>query len=105
MKKRILLVDDEETLRLALHEALTDDGYEVENSGDSVKALELAKSNTYDLVISDLKMPNMGGLQLVAELKKLHPDIKPIVMTAYGSIETVIEAMHIGGRGFSYKTI
>ena len=103
MKKRILLVDDEETLRLALHEALTDDGYEVENSGDSVKALELAKSNTYDLVISDLKMPNMGGLQLVAELKKLHPDIKPIVMTAYGSIETVIEAMHIGVVDFLTK--
>jgi CheY-like chemotaxis protein/anti-sigma regulatory factor (Ser/Thr protein kinase) len=103
MAKRILLVDDEETLRLALHEALTDDGYEVENSGDSVKALELAKSRSYDLVISDLKMPNMGGLQLVAELKKLHPDIKPIVMTAYGSIETVIEAMHIGVVDFLTK--
>ncbi len=103
MKKRILLVDDEETLRLALHEALTDDGYEVENSGDSVKALELAKSDTYDLVISDLKMPNMGGLQLVAELKKLHPDIKPIIMTAYGSIETVIEAMHVGVVDFLTK--
>ena len=103
MVKRILLVDDEETLRLALHEALTDDGYEVENSGDSVKALELARSRSYDLVISDLKMPNMGGLQLVAELKKLHPDIKPIVMTAYGSIETVIEAMHIGVVDFLTK--
>ncbi|MBI5308241.1 MAG: response regulator, partial [Planctomycetes bacterium] len=103
MAKRILLVDDEETLRLALHEALTDDGYEVENSGDSVKALALAKSRSYDLVISDLKIPNMGGLQLVAELKKLHPDIKPIVMTAYGSIETVIEAMHVGVVDFLTK--
>lgn len=103
MKKKILLVDDEETLRWALHEALTDEGYEVENINDGVKALEFARKTSYDLVISDLRMPTMGGIQLVSEIKKIHPNIKSVIITAYGSIETVIESMHIGVSDFVTK--
>ncbi len=103
MKKRILLVDDEETLRWTLHEALVEEGYDIENTNDSIKALELVKKSDYDLVISDLKMPIMGGLQLISEIKKIHPDIKAVIITAYGSIETVIEAMHLGVADFISK--
>ncbi len=103
MKKRILLVDDEETLRWTLHEALVEEGYDVENTNDSIEALELVKKAHYDLVISDLKMPIMGGLQLIAEIKKIHPDMKTIVITAYGSVETVIEAMRLGVADFITK--
>lgn len=103
MEKKILLVDDEETLRWALHEALTEEGYNVDNTGDSVNALEFIRKAHYDLVISDLRMPTMGGLQLISEIKKIHPDIKSIIITAYGSIETVIEAMHIGVSDFMTK--
>lgn len=103
MKKKILLVDDEETLRWALHEALTEEGYEVENISDGVKALEFAKKISYDLVISDLRMPTMGGIQLISEIKKIRPNVKSVIITAYGSIETVIEAMHIGVSDFMTK--
>lgn len=103
MKKRILLVDDEETLRWTLHEALVEEGYDIENTNDSIKALGLVKKTHYDLVISDLKMPIMGGLQLISEIKKIHPDIKAIVITAYGSVETVIEAMRLGVVDFITK--
>ncbi len=103
MKKKILLVDDEETLRWALHEALTDEGYEVENTSDGVKAVEFAKKTGYDLVISDLRMPTMSGIQLITEIKKVHPDIKAIIMTAYGSVEAVVEAMRIGVSDFVAK--
>jgi CheY-like chemotaxis protein/anti-sigma regulatory factor (Ser/Thr protein kinase) len=103
MRKKILLVDDEETLRWALHEALTEEGYDVENTNDGVKALEFARKANYDLVISDLRMPTMGGLQLVSEIKKIRPNAKSIIITAYGSIETVIEAMHIGTSDFVTK--
>lgn len=103
MKKKILLVDDEETLRWALHEALTEEGYDIENINDGVKALELARNTSYDLVISDLRMPTMSGIQLISEIKKIRPKAKSIIITAYGSIETVIEAMHIGVSDFVTK--
>ena len=103
MKKKILLVDDEETLRWALQEALTDEGYEVEDTSDGVQAVEFAKKSGYDLVISDLRMPTMSGIQLITEIKKVHPDIKAIIMTAYGSVETVVEAMRIGVADFVAK--
>jgi len=103
MKKKILLVDDEETLRWALHEALSEEGFDIENTNDSVKALAFTRKTKYDLVISDLKMPIMGGLQLISEIKKQNPDTKAIIITAYGSIEAVIEAMHIGVLDFITK--
>lgn len=103
MKKKILLVDDEETLRWALHEALTEEGYAVDNTSDGVQALEFIRKANYDLVISDLRMPTIGGLQLISEIKKIRPDVKSIIITAYGSIETVIEAMHIGVSDFLTK--
>ena len=103
MKKKILLVDDEETLRWALHEALSEEGFDIENTNDSVKALEFTRKTKYDLVISDLKMPIMGGLQLISEIKKQNPDTKAIIITAYGSVEAVIEAMHLGVLDFITK--
>ncbi|MBI2471707.1 MAG: response regulator [Planctomycetes bacterium] len=103
MKKKILLVDDEETLRWALHEALSEEGFDIENTNDSVKALAFTRKTKYDLVISDLKMPIMGGLQLISEIKKQNPDTKAIIITAYGSIEAVIEAMHLGVMDFITK--
>ncbi|MEP9412234.1 MAG: response regulator [Candidatus Brocadia sp.] len=103
MGKKILLVDDEETLRWALHEALTEEGYNVDNTNDGVNALEFIRKAHYDLVISDLRMPTMGGLQLISEIKKIRPDIKSVIITAYGSIEAVIEAMHIGVSDFMTK--
>jgi len=103
MKKKILLVDDEETLRWALHEALSEEGFDIENTNDSVKALAFTRKTKYDLVISDLKMPIMGGLQLISEIKKQNPDTKAIIITAYGSVEAVIEAMHLGVLDFITK--
>lgn len=103
MKKKILLVDDEETLRWALQNTLLDDGYDVEDTNDSIEALELAKKRKYDLVISDLTMPFMNGVQLIAEIKKANPSIRAIIMTGYGSTEAVIEAMHTGVSDFITK--
>ncbi|WP_347273997.1 response regulator [Candidatus Kuenenia sp.] len=103
MKKKILLVDDEETLRWALQNTLLDDGYDVEDTNDSVEALEMAKKRRYDLVISDLTMPAMNGVQLIAEIKKANPSTRAIIMTGYGSTEAVIEAMHTGVSDFITK--
>ncbi|MDR4509035.1 MAG: response regulator [Candidatus Brocadiaceae bacterium] len=103
MKKRILLVDDEETLRWALYEALSEEGYEVDDTNDGIEALEMIKNTHYDLVISDLSMPTINGLQLVSEIKEIRPATKAVIITAYGSTEAVIEAMHLGVSDFITK--
>jgi len=103
MKKRILLVDDEETLRWALQEALTDEGYDVDDTNDSIEALKMARQANYDLIMSDLSMPTMNGLQLISEIRKEHPEIKAIIITGYGTTEAVIEAMRQGISDFVMK--
>ncbi|MBI4008115.1 MAG: response regulator [Planctomycetes bacterium] len=102
-KKRILFVDDEETLRLSIKQVLSEDGYEVITAKNGTEALELAHAEGFDLVITDLRMPGLSGLQLVSEIKKTDPLTKVIVISAYGSMETVIEAMRLGVNDFVAK--
>jgi len=97
------LVDDEETLRWALQEALTDEGYDVDDTNDSIEALKMARQANYDLIMSDLSMPTMNGLQLISEIRKEHPEIKAIIITGYGTTEAVIEAMRQGISDFVMK--
>lgn len=102
MKKRILVVDDEQAIRMALVKFLNLQGYEAEGAGDGTEAIEMSKSKTYDLVITDLKMPSLSGIELIQELKKLNPEISSIVMTAFGTIESAVEAIKSGA--FHYVT-
>lgn len=93
---RILLVDDEETLRCALSESLIDKGYNVDVASNGFQAMERFKFNSYDLMITDIKMGGMDGLQLIRELKRNISDLKTIIITAYGSLEMVKEATRLG---------
>lgn len=102
-KKRILLVDDEETLRLSVKQVLSEDGYEVITAKNGTEALGLARANDFDLVITDLRMPGLSGLQLVSEIKKTDPLTKIIIISAYGNMETVVEAMRLGANDFVAK--
>ena len=96
MKNRILLVDDEETLRYVLRETLISEGYSVDVAKNGFQALERFKSKPYDLLITDIKMHGMDGLQLIREIKKNGLDLKIIIITAYGSLEMVKEATRLG---------
>lgn len=102
-KKRILLVDDEETLRLSIKQVLSEDGYEVVTAKNGTEALELVRAEGFDLVITDLRMPGLSGLQLVSEIKKTDSLTKIIVISAYGTMETVVEAMRLGVNDFVAK--
>ncbi len=93
---RILLVDDEETLRCVLQETLTGEGYSVDVANDGLQALERFKITSYDLLITDIRMQGMDGLQLIREIKKNGLSINIIIITAYGSGETLQEAMQLG---------
>lgn len=98
MKKRILVVDDEPNLAFLLAENLVDLGpdYEIAVSHSGSEALDLNTQNPFDLVITDLMMPEMNGLTLSKRLNEENPSIKLILMTAYGNEEIALKAKNLG---------
>jgi len=98
MKKRILVVDDEPNLAFLLAENLVDLGpdYEIEVSHSGPEALDLNTQNPFDLVITDLMMPEMNGLTLSKHLAEDKPGIKLILMTAYGNEDIALKAKNLG---------
>ncbi len=104
-KGRILIVDDEVNARTALVELLRDDGYTVEAAADAFKALGKVADFAPDLVVTDLKMPGMDGLQLLAKLREGDADLPVIVMTAFGEVETAVKAMRSGARDYLSKPV
>jgi two-component system response regulator AtoC len=94
--KHILVVDDEEKMRRVLEIALTQQGHRVSGAGDGKEALKVFGDSSIDLVIADLRMPEMGGLELLMALRRLQADVPVIVVTAHGTIETAIAAMKNG---------
>jgi DNA-binding NtrC family response regulator len=95
-------VDDEELVRDFLGEALTRNSYLVDLAEDGKRAKTILKDETYDLILTDLKMPGITGLDLLRFIKAHHPETQVIMMTAYGTIENAVEAMRIGA--FDYIT-
>lgn len=98
----ILIVDDEKNYLVVLEALLAPEGYEVATADSARNALALIKDSDIDLVISDMKMPQMSGMELLEETKKIKPDIPVIMMTAFGTIELAVEAMK--KRAFDYIT-
>ncbi len=105
IKGRILIVDDESSARSALNEILTDEGYKVRTAADGFRALGAASDFAPDIVLTDLKMPGMDGLQLLARLKQTHPEAGVILMTAFGAIESAVEAMRAGATNYLTKPL
>lgn len=103
MKPRILVVDDEESIREFLEIMLRKEGYEVTCAEDGQRALDMVKKRSFDLVISDLQMPNMTGLQLLKEAKAQYPDMMFMMITAFGTAETAVEAMKSGAYDYILK--
>jgi two-component system NtrC family response regulator len=89
----ILIVDDEKNYQIVLKTLLSQEGYEVLSAGDGITALRIFQDSDIDLVITDLKMSNMSGLELLERIKALNESVPVIIMTAYGTIDTAVEAM------------
>jgi len=104
MAEKILIVDDEpDMLKLLSMTIQRKAPYQVTTTNNPVEALELVKGGGFDLIISDLKMPGLDGIELLDAVKRLNPDIPVILMTAYGTIESASEAMEKGGFDFITK--
>ena len=101
--RRILIVDDEENIRLVLRTLLKRHGYEVEAAASGEEALPLVESFGPDVVLADVRMPKMGGLDLLATLRAKGHDATVIVMSAYGNIDQAIEAMKAGAYDYIQK--
>ena len=99
---RILVVDDESLMREFISESLSSKGYEVDAAENGAKALELINSETYDLILTDFKMPKVTGMDVLRKAVEKMPGVKVVIMTAYGTIENAVEAMKIGA--FDYIT-
>ena len=103
MKPRILVVDDEESIREFLEIMLKKEGYETTCAEDGQIALDTLKKKSFDLVISDLQMPNVTGLELLKQVKGSYPDLTFMMITAFGTTETAVEAMKLGAYDYITK--
>ena len=106
MPARILIVDDEKDMLVVLKRMISEKtDYQVVTEADPVTALELFKKQPFDLVITDLKMAKMDGIKLLEEVKKISPRVSVFVMTAYGTIETAVEAIQKGANDYLTKPL
>jgi DNA-binding NtrC family response regulator len=102
-KPRVLIVDDEERFRTTMAKLLTVNGLEVTAVGSGEAALEELKSNPYDVITLDIRMPGMSGLEALAEIKKVNPGIEVIILTGHASVDTAMEIMKLGGYEYLLK--
>ena len=105
MRYNILVVDDEESILDALYFGLSDANCEVKVSRNPQEALQVIDRNHVDLTVTDMRMPEMDGLTLLKEIKKRHPETAVIILTAFGAIDTAVEAMRAGATYYFTKPV
>ena len=103
MNPRILIVDDEATIRASLQEALAADGYETDAAESGEEALARCHATDYDLLVTDLKLPGVSGLEVLQALRNQGRQTPVIMMTAYGDVDTAVSAMRLGAYDFIPK--
>lgn len=104
-KYQILIVDDESSQRRVLEYNLQQEGHETHTAASGEEGLEILKDSPIDVVITDIKMPTMNGVELLSEIKRLYPDVQVILITAYATVESAIEAMKLGAYDYIQKPL
>ncbi len=102
---RVLVVDDEASARSGLEKLLRQEGYAVDAAADGVEALEVAAERPPDVVVTDLKMPNMDGVTLLGKLREQDPSLPVIVVTAFGDVSSAVQAMRAGAEDYLTKPV
>jgi len=96
LKRKVLIVDDQNGIRVLLMEVFNNEGYETFQASNGKKALEVVRTHSPDLVLLDMKIPGMDGLDILKHIKNINPSIKVIMMTAYGELDMIKEASDLG---------
>ncbi|NIS60111.1 MAG: response regulator [Proteobacteria bacterium] len=104
-KEKILVVDDEASHRTMLKAVLAPEGYQISEADDGKTAIEAAEGEFYDLILMDVRMTELDGIQAMQEIKKISPEIPIIIMTAYGSVETAVDALKSGAYDYLTKPL
>ncbi len=102
-EKKVLIVEDDEAVRRSLSLYLKHKGYQVDGAADGIEGLDRAKNESYDVVVSDIMMPNMNGIQFLEAIKELRPNTNIIMITGYADMQVAIEAMKKGAVDFITK--
>jgi len=103
MQKTLLLVDDEEVIRKSFGYDLFDAGYVVTTAESGASAIKLIQKNHYDLIITDLIMENMGGLEVLEAAKQISPGSGVLILTGFGDMNSAIEALRLGADDYLLK--
>ena len=102
-KVRILIVDDEPSMREMLRIVLRRDGYDVQLANTGREAIDQLRQNNFDLLLSDIKMPDVSGVDVLRAAKEINRDVVAFMMTAYASTSTAVEAMRLGAHNYVSK--
>ncbi len=103
LKPKVLIVDDEERFRTTLRKLLTVREIEAFDVGSAPEAFAELKKNPYDVVLLDVKMPEMNGIEALGKIKKESPDIEVIILTGHASVDAAVEIMKLGGYDYLLK--
>jgi len=103
-KNKILILDDEQDILDVIHRFLARKGLvDVDVCNNPIKAIELIKNNHYDLLLTDIMMPEKNGVEVLTEVKKIKPSLKVIMMTAYSTIDKILECEKLGATDYVTK--
>jgi two-component system NtrC family response regulator len=105
MSKRVLVVDDDESVRRVTQVQLEQAGFKTTTAGDGIEALTILQKSPPDLVITDLKMPGMSGMELLRRIRTDYPDVLVVMLTAFGTVENAVEAMKAGAYDYITKPV
>ncbi len=103
MGARVLVIDDEAIVRVSCERVLKPEGYDVVVTSRGDEAIELLEKENFDIVLTDLKMPDMDGLEVLKTIKQKWPDIQVIIITGYGTISTAVQAIKLGAYEYIEK--
>jgi len=102
-KGKILVIDDEDIVRLSCSRTLVPEGYELKMAKNGPEGLQMLEEDTFDLVLTDLKMPNMDGIEVLSKIKEKWPLTDVVIVTGYQTVETAVKAIKLGAFDYIEK--
>jgi DNA-binding NtrC family response regulator len=102
-KGRILVIDDEDIVRLSCSRTLVPEGYELKMAKNGIEGIKMLEEESFDLVLTDLKMPNMDGIEVLGTIKEKWPKTDVVIVTGYQTVETAVKAIKLGAFDYIEK--
>ena len=102
---KILIIDDEKSIRSTLNEILSYEGFEVVQAQDGAEGLKLVQSDKFDVILSDIKMPKMDGIEVLQKIQEIASDTPVVMISGHGNIETAVEAIRKGAFDYIAKPL